>query len=228
MITLSIVIPCYNEEKRIAKTLQSLIDKKHNIPFKINELIIVDDGSSDNTLNVIESFNSQFNLKIIKQKNIGPGYAITQGLRKASSDFVVYADADESTDWNSLINFYNYIDSDVIIGKRELTNTNKPLIRKIASLFFKYLGRIYLGINQDDLYCGFKMFKVKTTQKILNNLSITDFAISPEILYLANRYNKKVSSVPVKWVHNFDSKVNWMSGIKCLKSNLLIPFNSYD
>lgn len=225
MIEISIVIPVYNEEKRIGKTLDSLILKRRDLFFSIGQVIIVDDGSKDKTLDIIEEFKHRLPIKIIKnKKNSGAGNAIKKGLAANSSQFVVYADADESTNWLSLNNFFPplMMGADIVIGTRKIINIKKPIIRKISSLTFKYIGWYLLGLKYKDLYCGFKAFKKDVAQRISKDMFVNDFAVSPEILFLANKFNFKVFEIPVDWKHDYASKVTLLCGIKCLISNFKI------
>lgn len=227
MIEISIIIPAYNEQNRIGKTLDSLTLKRKDLFFSLGEVIIVNDGSKDDTLKVIENFKDKLPIRVIdNQINSGAGNAIKQGLFSNKSQFVVYADADESTDWLSLNNFYPSLimGADLVIGTRQIIDTKKPIVRKLGSLMFKYLGWYLLDLKYKDLYCGFKAFKKDAAQEISKYMFVNDFAVSPEILFLANKLNYKVCEIQVKWKHDYDSKVTILCGIKCLISNFRIRF----
>lgn len=213
MKTISVVIPAYNEEKRLPLTLkkwQDFISTNKNSKFKIIEIIIVDDGSSDKTIRVAQYFEKSLPTKIIKiGKNKGKGNAVKTGIKKAIGDFIFIYDADaavEPEEINKLISHAK--DADIIIGSRTATESNAKisLFRHLVGLCFHLLCMPLIpGIK--DASCGAKLFKTDVAKKIFEMQKLNRFAFDVEILWLAKKLNYKIKEIGITWREIPESKV---------------------
>src|SRR3989338_4045425 len=165
---LSIVIPCYNEEKRIKKTIDNILKYLHQKKKK-TEIIFVNDGSTDETKIIIKHAIKKFKSNnIIYAKmvdyaiNQGKGYAIKQGIQKSSGKYILLCDADLSTPITELDKLKKYISKyDLVIGSRKQKDSSvvKPQspTREFLGRTFSFLSKIILGVNINDFTCGFKL-----------------------------------------------------------------------
>lgn len=205
-MNLSIVIPAYNEEKRIEKTLNDYIlffDRKYK---KNYEIIVVLNGCRDKTLSIvlkISKKNKSVKHIDIKQA-IGKGGAIIEGFRLARGDVIGFVDADGATSsdaFNDLI--YGIKDFDGVIASRWIKGAKilykQPLLKRIGSRGFNFLVRILFGLKFKDTQCGAKLFRSKLVKDIVEELSITKWAFDINLLYSAKIKGYKIIEIPTKW-----------------------------
>ncbi len=201
MEKISIVIPVYNEEKRIGKTLERCLEylksKKYNF-----EIIVVNDGSTDNTEEVVRKFK---NIKIISYKpNHGKGYAVKKGMLSAKMDYVLFSDADLSTpieELEKLMKYKRYYD--IIIASRTLKESKAKSLksRKFLGRIFSFLVKLLALREVSDTQCGFKLFKKEAARKIFKKQTINGWSFDVEILFIAKKVGYKIKEVGVKWKH---------------------------
>lgn len=225
---LSIVIPSYNEEKRIKTTLESIKgyvnDKKLNA-----EIIVVDDGSKDNTRKICEKKNVKLNNK---RKNKGKGYSVKEGMLLAKGDYILFSDADLSTPIEELDKFLNYIDRyDVVIGSRALKKSRifvkQPLYRVLMGKFFNLLVRLFVVRGIKDTQCGFKLFSKRAAKEIFIRQKLNGFGFDVEILFITQKKGFKIKEVPVVWKNAEGTKVNPIKdSLKMFFDILKIRYNS--
>lgn len=212
---ISVIIPAYNEEKRIIKTLEEIFDycKKSQHSF---ELIVVNDGSKDKTKEVVEKLIEKIsNLKLINfEKNYGKGFAVRQGLSFASGEYYLFMDADNSTSIKELNKFFPYLNKyDIIIASRSILGSNilvaQPFYRKILGYFFRFFTKIITWLWEfEDTQCGFKLLNAKSVKNILPKCRVNGFAFDVEMLMVAKKMGYKIKEVPVTWKNDLESKVN--------------------
>lgn len=213
--SISIIIPAYNEEFRIVKTLQRLIQYLEKKGFTY-EIIVVDDGSKDNTVKVIEEgIDKAVNLKVISLGvNRGKGYAVKEGMLSASGDYVMFMDADGSTEIDEVEKLISAIKAgaDVAIGSRLVKDggvkVSSSLIRKILRKILNIVVRLLLFSGINDTQCGFKMFTKASAKKLFQAQQLTGYGFDMEILFLARRFGYKVVEVPVNWKAVGKGKLN--------------------
>jgi len=222
---LSVVIPAYNEEKRVPKTLDSISDylSKQNYDY---EIIVVSDGSKDNTGQVVKDLESKIpNLKLIDNKeNHGKGYVVRQGILEAKGDYRLFTDADNSTSVDQVEKMWPWFEQgfDVVIGSRDVKGAvldpPQQWIRKV--LFgdsFKLIRKLIIGLwNLQDTQCGFKGFTAKAAEDVFSKVKTEGFNFDVESLILAKRLGYKIKEVPIRWVNDLDSKVKLKNVIKML------------
>lgn len=229
MPCLSIIIPAYNEEKRIASSLAKVMVYMSNA-YRSWEIILVDDGSVDRTSHVAREVIKDERLTIIKNPvNMGKGYSLKRGVLSSRGDVILLSDADLSTPIEELENMLRWIDKgyDVVIGSRALPDSNvtvpQPRYREMMGKIFNLLVRVFVIRGFKDTQCGFKCFRREPALKIFSLQKIRGFAFDVEVLLIAKRLVFKVKEVPVRWLNSAESKVHFVKGpLSMLKEIFLI------
>jgi len=210
---LSIVIPAYNEEKRLGSSLKKLLEfiKKYK-KIKRYEVIIVDDGSKDNTLNVIPKNK---NISVLKNEiNRGKGYSTKKGVLNSKYNLILFMDSDLATPMEELDKLYKYIENghDIAIASRSLKESRmiitQPKYRQFAGKTFPLLVRMFSSLKFRDTQCGFKLMRAEPGKRIFSKVTIERFAFDVEMLYIAKKLKYKAVEVPVTWIDQRGSKVN--------------------
>ena len=215
---LSIIIPAYNEENVICSTLEEIQGALDNN----NEIIVVDDGSTDKTSDlVIENFP---NVKLIRiSKNKGKGAAVKKGVMNASGDLILFLDADGSTPFHHVFDFLETIKNyDIVIGSRTLPESNiikkQPLYKVFLGKCGNLLIRFILNINYSDTQCGFKMFRRDSAREIFSKLQCNKWAFDFEVLKIAQLKNMSVKEIPVSWKNDPNTNVSFLDYFTTLKN----------
>lgn len=229
---LSVIIPLYNEEKRInnLKTVISYLQKQ-NYTW---ETIVIDDGSTDRSLQVLTLLKKKLKFKIISYaQNQGKGYAVKKGMLFAKGKYRLFLDIDLSTPINELDNFYPFFGKyEIIIGSRKMKSSNvlvrQPFIREMLGKMFTLLSKKVLQMNISDFTCGFKCFSEKASDKIFFRQTTNRWGFDPEILYIGNIHNNSIKEIPVRWKDDPRTKVKFPQDIlSSLKELLKIRVNNY-
>jgi dolichyl-phosphate beta-glucosyltransferase len=220
--SLSIVIPAYNEEKRLQSTIQKLdVYLAHN-PWDFVEILIVDDGSSDGTAALIQKqADSNPVYKLVRNPgNRGKGFAVKNGALSARGEWVLVTDADLSApidDLGKLIKAAMDQKADIAIGSRaidrSLVSVRQPVFREYSGRFFNLVMRALTGLAFKDTQCGFKLFHQKTVQSIFSRQVIEGFGFDVEDLFLARLLGFRTVEVPVRWANVEGTKVSLASGL---------------
>lgn len=216
---LSIVIPAYNEERKISRDIEAVYE--YFKVYKIDgELIVVNDGSRDKTYEVANSYVHKFpSLRVIGyKKNKGKGYAVKTGVLQANGEYILVADSGLcvpfklANDGLALLRSGN----DIALGSRR-TSDNKariiikqPLYRQLGSKLFQFLIQSFNLIPQgvNDTQCGFKLFKREIAKKIFSKLFTEKFMWDIEVLRLATKEKYKIAVFPVEWSNDPDTRYN--------------------
>ena len=235
----SIIIPAYNESKRIKKTLQGIVDY-FSSKKELVEIIIVDDGSKDQTSRDVDIFLDKEicakNIQNIKycciklDKNYGKGRAVRTGILKSRGKYVLYMDADGSAPIYELENLMKYINNnEIVIGSRKNNQNIKisqPAYRKVIGMF-RRLSTIFIIKNVIDTQCGFKLMKSEIAYDIFNRITINRFGFDIELLVLAEVKGCRVTEVPIEWSHVGESHVRVVKDtFLSLEDLFFIYFNS--
>ncbi|XPV77584.1 MAG: dolichyl-phosphate beta-glucosyltransferase [Desulfovibrio sp.] len=219
-IYLSVVIPAYNEQERIADTLYVVKEYLSRKPY-LSEIIVVDDGSVDWTTEVVktvdlynETFKGQSVSTIMENvKNVGKGFSVARGLLKARGKYIVFSDADLSTPIDELEKFLPKLESgcDVVIGSRRMDDSEvdeKPFFREAMSFVFNMVVSLFAVRGIKDTQCGFKAFSKQAARDIAKHQKLYGFSFDVEQLYIAHKLGYCITEVPVKWTHADGSKVS--------------------
>lgn len=202
---LSVIIPAYNEEKRIGKTLDNYLEFFHD-----TEIFVTMDGCRDRTLDIVKKFAENGNKNnntvsyIHSDKKLGKGGGLLQGFRQTKGDIIAITDADESTSPSEIYKLINQLDGyDCIIGSRWLPESKilvkQPLKRIIASRCFNYIVRHTLDIPFRDTQCGSKVFRKEAIKYAIERMSTFDFAFDIDLLYQLHNGGFKIKEVPIAW-----------------------------
>lgn len=215
---LSIIVPAYNEAVRLGQTLRRIISylEEH---FEDSELIVVDDGSTDETLRIVEQQfeqSSHVAFKLIPVRpNRGKGNAVRVGLLTASSTIALFTDADLSTPIDETPKLIEPIESrqcDIAFGSRaidrSLIGTHQPWRREQGGRVFNFLVRLATGLPFSDTQCGFKAFSMSVCRPIIEAATIERFGFDVELLYVSYQAGLRLLEIPVRWDHNDGSKVS--------------------
>lgn len=229
-IDLSVVIPAYNEERRLPPTLIEMIDYFEARKTKY-ELIVVDDGSSDQTSEVVRKFERlrpQVHLLRLPE-NHGKGYAVRTGMLNTSGKMVVFADADGATPIQEVTRLEDALrgGAEVAFGSRAIRSEDTKVItnlfRKLSGRIFNFFVNQFLLPNVADTQCGFKMFSSKAAHFIFERQSSSGYAFDVEVLYIARKAGFKIAEVPVNWHNVPGSKVNVvLDGLRMLRDIISI------
>jgi glycosyltransferase involved in cell wall biosynthesis len=211
---LSVVIPMYNESHRIEGSLPRLVDYFNSRPYSV-EYVVVDDGSSDNTVELARAIlGTGPHVNIIEEKpNRGKGHAVKVGMLAAKGRIVLFTDADLSTPPEEIEKFWPWLDKgyDIVIGSRKMKGAvlerHQPLWRESMGKVFTWLTNRIATRGISDITCGYKTFKHDTAQELFSRSVINDWSFDAEVLYIAQRHRKRIKEVPVRWHDERGTKV---------------------
>ena len=219
---LSIIIPAYNEEARLPKTLDRIRDYLNSIGVP-SEVIVVDDGSRDSTVQIVESRSAEWPaLRVVKNPgNRGKGYSVRHGMLEARGKIVLFTDADLSAPIAEADKLLSALQTnDVAIGSRamdrKLIEVHQPWTREVAGIMFNSIVRVILGLNFEDTQCGFKAFRREKSQIIFEQQRIERFGFDPELLFLAKRNGLAIAEIPVRWANAEGTTVSMWDGIRAM------------
>ena len=221
----SIVIPCYNEEERILSTLNKVVSfmNAYNPSY---EVIIVDDGSKDSTVKLVNNYiSTRDNIYLIENPHKGKGFAVRTGVLTSEGKYILMSDADLATPIEELKRLLVWIEGnnyDFVIASREglgAKRSDEPFIRHLMGRVFNLLIRIIVMINFKDTQCGFKLFKGEEARFVFSKLilfgdsaeivkypKVTAFDV--EVLVIAKNLGLKVKEVPVAWTYVATKRVS--------------------
>jgi dolichyl-phosphate beta-glucosyltransferase len=213
--TYSIVIPAYNEGARLGATLEKVLAYVHARGWDA-EVIVVNDGSRDNTADIVRTFAAKDSaLRLVENPgNRGKGYSVRNGMLNARGSIMLFSDADLSSPIEEAPKLFQALEegADVAIGSRwlraETQTQRQPLHRQIFGRIFNLLLRITLGLKFKDTQCGFKAFKQAAVQAIFPLQKIERWGFDPEILFLARKFKFNVREIPVAWGHSGGTRIH--------------------
>lgn len=219
-IYLSVIIPAFNEQERIADSLYTIKDYLSKQSYR-SEIIVVDDGSSDLTMEIVK-FIDIYGREIKEQeegtlleniKNVGKGFSVARGMIKARGKIILFSDADLSTPIEEVEKLLPHIEAgySVVIGSRGLKDSiveKKPFHRQIISNVLNLIVRFLAVSGIRDTQCGFKAYTRDAAQRVALLQRIYGFAFDIEHLYIAKKLGLRIKEVPVKWDHKDGSKVD--------------------
>lgn len=216
-IFLSLIIPAYNEESRISGSLDKALEYFSRQDYSW-EIIVVDDGSTDQTARIIENYNAKNpNITLIKQVNIGKGSAVRNGMLAAHGKYRVFTDADFSTPIYELEKVLPILSAgtDICIGSRSIDRSmvkeHQPFYREWMGKTFNKFVQLLVFKGIVDTQCGFKGFTASAAERIFSQAKINGFSFDVEVLFLAKLGKMTIKEVPIEWYNDERSKVNPIS-----------------
>ena len=233
--TYSIVIPAYNESARLRSTIEKILAHMQADRWDA-EILVVNDGSSDDTAAIVRSFSAHNRaVRLIQNPgNRGKGYSVRNGMLHANGEIILFSDADLSSPIEEADKLFSAIaaGADVAMGSRwlraELQTQRQPLYRQFYGRIFNLALRLVLGLHYRDTQCGFKAFTRRAAHMIFPLQHIERWGFDPEVLYLAQKFGLKVDEVPVKWAHRDGTRLNPLrDGIRMFGEMLKIRWYSF-
>lgn len=221
---LSVIIPSYNEITNLRKGVLDKISDFLSKQSYTYEVIVVDDGSGDQSANLVDSFIKEHeSFKLLKNHHLGKAGAVTSGMLKASGEYRLFMDMDQATPINEIDKLLKFTkkDFDIVIGSRKSNRTGAPLTRLIMARGMIILRKLLVGLGDiNDTQCGFKLFKQDASialfskVKLLHNgfKDIKGSSVAAgfdiEILFLAEKLGYKIKEIPVDWTYVETKRVN--------------------
>ncbi|MDP2649849.1 MAG: glycosyltransferase [bacterium] len=214
---LSVVVPCFDEMANLQKGVLDKIEHFLNKKQFSYQVIIVDDGSTDGSVEFVKRFiQDNSNFKLIENSHLGKGGAVTAGVLKSEGEYVLFADMDQATPIEELDKLLPYFDQgfDVVIGSRSGVRKGSPFIRQFVSHGAIVARKLIVGIKDiSDTQCGFKAFKQEAARKLFTRINklhngfkkISGSSVSSgfdvELLFIAEKLGYKIKEVPVNWLY---------------------------
>ncbi len=232
--TLSIIIPAYNESARIGRALSQVLACVHERKWPA-EVIVVNDGSRDDTAEIVQRFAAQDPvLRLIENPvNRGKGYSVRNGMLHAYGDVIMFTDADLSSPIEETERLLSAIHdgADIAIGSRWLDKgrqtKHQPWYRQMFGRCFNLVTRLVMGLPFADTQCGFKAFRREAAYTVFQLQRIERWGFDPEILFIALKRGYSVREVPVTWGHDERSRLSYIKdGIKMLEELVYIRWNA--
>lgn len=239
-VFLSVVIPAYNEEKSIgAASLEKVEEYLRKRKYSW-EVLVVDDGSTDKTVELAESYaRKDPNFRILAEPHRGKGGTVIAGMLAAKGEIILFTDMDQATPIEELAKILPKFEEgyEVVIGSRS-GREGAPLVRKLMAMVFSLLRKIILGLPHKDTQCGFKAFKKEAAKAIFKKLKVfagkkvrgaaVTAGFDLEVLYIARKLGFRVAEVPVAWNYGERKKVNPVrDSLDAVKDILKVRVNSF-
>jgi glycosyltransferase involved in cell wall biosynthesis len=210
----SFIIPAYNESERLSASLPKVLDFIRERQYDA-EVIVVNDGSADDTADVVRRFAATNpEVKLLKNPgNHGKGYSVRNGMLHGTGDVLLFTDADLSSPIYEADKLFKAIaeGADIAIGsrwlQRELQTERQPWYRQLYGRLFNLGLRIVLGLPYHDTQCGFKAFTRTAAQTVFTRQHIERWGFDPELLFLADKFKLRTVEVPVEWAHDHRSRI---------------------
>ena len=229
---ISIVVPAFNEAGRIGNSIKKInaFIRQSQLSF---EFIVVDDGSADNTPEIVRKSQVE-GLRLVQNgRNRGKGYSVRQGVLAASGKYVLFTDADLSApieELDKLLDVAMKEGVDIVIGSRavdrKFIEKHQAPFRELGGILFNSMVRFILGLQLHDTQCGFKLFNRQRSRRIFELQRTSGFGFDPELLFIAKRHGLTIRETPVRWSHSEGSKVNFLrDGIRMLIDLVQIRWN---
>lgn len=227
--SLSIIIPAFNEEKRLPHNLNAVKRYLAANPWEFSEIIVIDDGSRDATAEVAKAAGARV---LINDRNRGKGYSVRRGMLEAKGQWSLFSDADLSAPIEELEVLWQAVQSagvPVAIGSRAIDRTrigvHQSAFRERIGMVFNFLMRLETGLPFRDTQCGFKLFETSAAHQIFRRQRLDGFGFDVEVLYIAVRLGYRVLEVPVRWNDVPGTKVSMLLGAKSFLDPLKIRCN---
>jgi len=227
--SISIIIPAFNEEKRLPATLATVSGYLAAGGWEFSEILVVDDGSRDATAAVAASAGARV---LHNPGNRGKGYSVRHGMLEAQGEWALFSDADLSAPIGELETLWSAVERDgarCAIGSRALDRSligvHQPFFREQMGRVFNLLMRLETGLPFRDTQCGFKLFETAAAREIFGRQRLDGFGFDVEVLYIARRLGYRTLEVPVRWNDAPGTKVSMMLGAKGFLDPMKVRWN---
>jgi dolichyl-phosphate beta-glucosyltransferase len=216
--SLSIIIPAYNEEKRLPATLSRVREYLSASNWEFSEIVVVDDGSRDGTVKIAEGAG----VRVLRNPgNRGKGYSVRHGMLEAKGEWTLFSDADLSAPIEEVERLWvaaELENASVVIGSRavdrSMVGIHQPFLREMSGRFFNLAMRAVTNLSFRDTQCGFKLFERAAAREIYKRQTIDGFGFDVEVLYIARHLGYRTFEVPVRWDDVAGTKVSMWLGAK--------------
>jgi dolichyl-phosphate beta-glucosyltransferase len=224
---LSLIIPAYNEGERIEASLHKALGYFQGQPYGY-EILIVDDGSRDNTAEIVERYAGE-NIRLLRQPgNRGKGAAVRRGMLEGTGDYRIFSDADFSTPVEETGRMLEFLEEyDIVIGSRGIDASyikeHQPWYRESMGKMFNLLVQAIAVPGIHDTQCGFKGFRARAAEQVFSRAKIDGFSFDVEALFIARRLGLSIKEIPVEWHNDARSTLNPISdSLKMIRELLKI------
>lgn len=228
--SISIIIPAYNEEKRLPATLDKVRTWLASTAWDFSEIVVVDDGSSDQTAAVAATAGARV---LTNPGNRGKGYTVRHGMLEARGEWALLTDADLSAPIEDLETLWSAVareGADGAIGSRALDRSligvHQPMFRETMGRIFNLVIRMITGLPYKDTQCGFKLFQSMAAREIFKRQLLDGFGFDVEVLFIARRLGYRILEVPVRWNDVAGTKVSMWRGMMAFVDPLKVRWNS--
>ncbi|MEQ1886752.1 MAG: dolichyl-phosphate beta-glucosyltransferase [Bryobacteraceae bacterium] len=234
-MTLSIVIPAYNEERRLPSTLDAVLSWLDQSPYQDVELVVVDDGSRDGTADLVRKYTAaDSRVRLVQNPgNRGKGYAVRNGMQQAKGEWILFSDADLSApieELPKLLEAAQKNTASVAIGSRALDRSligvHQSAWRESMGVVFNRVMRIITGLPFADTQCGFKLYKRDAAKRIFERQQLDGFGFDVEDLFIARKLGIPCVEVPVRWNNVEGTKVSMTNGMRSFADLTIVRWNS--
>lgn len=228
-------MPAYNEEARLPETLRRIEKYFSQTEWSFHEILVVDDGSTDRTLEEAICFaNGNPNIRVLRNPgNRGKGFSVRHGMLEARGEWRLFSDADLSTPIEELDKLWQTVQQrkvDVAIGSRALDRSligiHQPGLRETAGKVFNFVMRLATGLPFADTQCGFKIFRADAAREVFSRQRLERFGFDVEVLFIARKLGYSAAEVPVRWNHAEGSKVGMFTGLHAFAELAQVRINS--
>jgi dolichyl-phosphate beta-glucosyltransferase len=228
--SISIIIPAYNEEKRLPETLAKIERYLKKSPWDFAEIVVVNDGSRDGTAAVAAAAGARV---LENPGNRGKGYAVRHGMLDAKGDWALLTDADLSAPIDDLDRLWHAVEKEhaqAAIGSRALDRSligvHQPVFREVMGRFFNLTMRLITGLPFHDTQCGFKLFETAAAREIFGRQTIDGFGFDVEVLYISQHLGYRTLEVPVHWNDVAGTKVSMTRGLAAFLDIVSVRWNA--
>ncbi len=232
--SISIIIPAYNEERRLPATLRQVAGYLRRGDWAFAEIVVVDDGSADGTARAAEQIRAGFpDLRVLRNPgNRGKGYAVRRGILECAGDWALFTDADLSAPIGELDKLWRAAEqagAQVAVGSRALDRgligVHQSWFRENAGRFFNLVMRLITGLPFHDTQCGFKLFEARAAREIFRRQSLDGFGFDVEALFIARRLGYRAIEVPVRWNDVAGTTVSALRGVAAFLDPFIVRWN---
>lgn len=232
--SISIIIPAYNEEKRLPGALRQVVCYLRSSGWAFAEIIVVDDGSTDGTAQAVEQMRAEFpELRVLRNPgNHGKGYAVRQGMLECRGAWALFTDADLSAPIQELDTLWAAMEREgaqVAVGSRaldrKLIEVHQSWFRENAGRVFNLVTRLITGLSFQDTQCGFKLFEAGAAREIFRRQLLEGFGFDVEVLFIGRHLGYREIEVAVKWSDMVGTKVSTWQGVAAFLDPIRVRWN---